>query len=91
MCELNILAAEVCVCDRRVLLFFTHDGDDKELAETVFRGAKFAPVPGVDDKQELARIQHDDLPEKTSRTCHPRYLQTRRQSVLQVLLRCIES
>jgi hypothetical protein len=66
--ELALLQEEIRAYEPDVVAFFTGPRYDARLLAT-FSGARLTPVT-----PQLARVIHPDLPRRTYRTYHPRYL-----------------
>lgn len=65
--EIEILKPDMC-------MFFTSHTFDFRLKK-IFPGIEFVRVPNF-DKKVICRLKHQNLPENTFRTYHPRYLRT---------------
>jgi len=67
-----VLSSEIKITEPDVVLFFSGPNYDGVLRQT-FTGVQFQAIPGY-DARVLSRVIHKDLPEKSFRTYHPRYL-----------------
>jgi hypothetical protein len=70
--EFPVLIEEIRILKPDVVVFFTGPSYDNRIKKT-FSNITFENINGFNSK-ELVRLQHKDLPEKTFRTYHPKYL-----------------
>lgn len=69
-----LLVNEIEILDPDICFFFTSYTFDHRLKK-IFPGIQFISVVGF-EKNVLCKLKHDNLPENSYRTYHPRYLRT---------------
>lgn len=70
----NLLIEEIKILKPKVCIFFTGPGFKNKI-DKIFRGIKFEEVEGFETSY-MFKLSHDNLPNLSYTTYHPRYLRT---------------